>query len=191
RNHRYLSDWRAEGPLAATRIGFSASGAALGAPVDWIDLEIDFALYGLGYLVIDSHVSAAGVDGRIRVCATPVEGDRVRVFFMSNVRGTLLTIGHVQGWAVESLESSVLKIEVSTNPYSFRVIEKSTGETLLAQDGTTFSFGPELYPVMDTANLTRSADSIRADLLMQFSGRDSLPAGSPDRAQVSFSFLKP
>ena len=86
RNHRYLVDWRAEGPLAATRIGFSASGAALGAPVDWIDLEIDFQLYGLGYLVIDSHVAAAGVEGRIRVCATPLDGDHARVFFMSNVR---------------------------------------------------------------------------------------------------------
>ena len=86
RNHRYLRDWAADGPLAATRIGFSASGAALGAPVDWIDLEIDFRLFGLGYLVIDSHVAVAGVDGRIRVCATPVEGDLVRVFFMSNVR---------------------------------------------------------------------------------------------------------
>ena len=116
---------------------------------------------------------------------------RHKRFWGQILLGTLLTIGQVQGWAVESLESSVLKIEVSTNPYSFRVTEKSTGETLLAQDGTTFSFGPELYPVMDAANLTRSADSIRADLLMQFSGRDSLPAGSPDRAQVSFSFLKP
>ncbi len=86
RNHRYLRDWRSDGPLADTKIGFSASGAALGAPVDWIDLEIEFALYGLGYLVIDSHVAEAGVDGRIRVCATPVDGDRVRVFFMSNVR---------------------------------------------------------------------------------------------------------
>lgn len=86
RNHRYLRDWRAEGPLADTVIGFSASGAALGAPVDWIDLEIHFALYGLGYLVIDSRVAAAGVDGRIRVCATPIDAAHVRVFFMSNVR---------------------------------------------------------------------------------------------------------
>ena len=85
RNHRYLRDWHGDGPLAATRIGFSASGAALGAPVDWIDLEIEFQLYGLGYLVIDSHVEEAHVDGRIRVCATPIEGDQVRVFFMSNV----------------------------------------------------------------------------------------------------------
>jgi nitrite reductase/ring-hydroxylating ferredoxin subunit len=86
RNHRYLRDWRADGPLADTVIALSASGAALGAPVERIDLEIQFALFGLGYLVIDSHVPAAGVDGRIRVCATPVDAANVRVFFLSNVR---------------------------------------------------------------------------------------------------------
>jgi nitrite reductase/ring-hydroxylating ferredoxin subunit len=86
RNHRYLRDFHADGPLANTRIGFSASGAALGAPVSYIDLEIDFALHGLGYLVIDSHVAEAGVDGRIRVCATPIDGMNVRVFFLSCVR---------------------------------------------------------------------------------------------------------
>jgi len=85
RNHRYVRDWRADGPLANTRIGMSASGAALGAPVDWIDLEIDFALHGLGYLVIDSFAEA-GFQGRIRICATPIDAERVRVFFLSNVR---------------------------------------------------------------------------------------------------------
>jgi phenylpropionate dioxygenase-like ring-hydroxylating dioxygenase large terminal subunit len=86
RNHRYLRDWRAHGPLADTLIGFSASGAALGAPVDWIDLEINFALHGLGYLVIDTHVPSAFVDARVRVCATPIDEDHVRVFFLSNIR---------------------------------------------------------------------------------------------------------
>ena len=86
RNHRYLSDWQSNGPFAETTIGFQASGAALGAPVSSIDLEIRFALHGLGYLVIDSHVREAGVEGRIRICATPIDGDTVRVFFMSNIR---------------------------------------------------------------------------------------------------------
>jgi nitrite reductase/ring-hydroxylating ferredoxin subunit len=86
RNHRYLRDWVANGPFADTTIAFSASGAALGAPVQQIDLEIHFALHGLGYLVIDSFVPEAGVTGRIRICATPVDGDTVRVFFICNVR---------------------------------------------------------------------------------------------------------
>jgi phenylpropionate dioxygenase-like ring-hydroxylating dioxygenase large terminal subunit len=86
RNHRYLRDWKSDGPFADTRIGMSASGAALGAPVDWIDIEIDFALHGLGYLVIDSTVESAGVHGRIRVCATPVDDQRTRVVFLSNVK---------------------------------------------------------------------------------------------------------
>ena len=86
RNHRYLRDWTAHGPLAETTIAFSASGAAIGAPVDFIDLEINFSLHGLGYLVIDSHVPEANVHGRIRVCATPVDEDHVRVFFIANVK---------------------------------------------------------------------------------------------------------
>jgi phenylpropionate dioxygenase-like ring-hydroxylating dioxygenase large terminal subunit len=86
RNHRYLRAWKSDGPFADTLIGFSASGAALGAPVASIDLEINFSLHGLGYLVIDSHVREAGVQGRIRVCATPVDTDQVRVFFISNIR---------------------------------------------------------------------------------------------------------
>jgi nitrite reductase/ring-hydroxylating ferredoxin subunit len=85
-NHRYLRDWSSRGPFADTLIGMSASGAALGAPVDSIDLEIHFGLHGLGYLVIDSHVPAAGVDGRIRICATPVDEERTRVWFISNIR---------------------------------------------------------------------------------------------------------
>lgn len=86
RNHRYLRAWSAKGPFADTLIGMSASGAALGAPIDWIDIEINFALHGLGYLVIDSLVPSAGVEGRIRICATPVDESAVRVFFISNVR---------------------------------------------------------------------------------------------------------
>ena len=86
RNHRYLRDWQARGPFADTRIAFSASGAALGAPIQWIDLEIDFALHGLGYLVIDSHVPEAGIEARIRICATPIDAEQLRVFFISNIR---------------------------------------------------------------------------------------------------------
>lgn len=86
RNHRYLRKWQARGPFADTKIGFSASGAAIGAPANFVDLEINFALHGLGYLVIDSHVLDADLHGRVRVCATPVDADHVRVFFVSNVR---------------------------------------------------------------------------------------------------------
>jgi 3-ketosteroid 9alpha-monooxygenase subunit A len=86
RNHRYLRDWQSHGPFADTLIGMSASGAALGAPIDWIDLEINFALHGLGYLVIDSVVPSVGLTARIRVCATPVDAGQTRVFFISNIR---------------------------------------------------------------------------------------------------------
>src|SRR5438874_4827650 len=45
-----------------------------------------------------------------------------------------------EGWAAtESLESSALRVEVNTSPYSFRVLERSTGEVLLSQNRTAFT----------------------------------------------------
>jgi nitrite reductase/ring-hydroxylating ferredoxin subunit len=86
KNHRYLRDWASDGPFADTLIGFQASGAAVGAPEAWIDLEINFALHGLGYLVIDSRAEAVGLEGRVRVCPTPIDDEHVQVFFLTNVR---------------------------------------------------------------------------------------------------------
>ena len=55
----------------------------------------------------------------------------------------------VQGWneapaaaaATTVLESSVLRLEVTDAPYSFAVIEKSTGQILLRHAQTTFNVG--------------------------------------------------
>jgi len=51
--------------------------------------------------------------------------------------------------AVEALESPVLRLEITTHPYSYRVIERATGEVLVSEDNTGFTFGPEFYPVAD------------------------------------------
>jgi alpha-D-xyloside xylohydrolase len=93
--------------------------------------------------------------------------------------------------AVESLESLVLRVEITTSPYSFCVIEKSTGEHLTSQSGTAFTFGSEFYPVLDAANFVKSSDSVQADLLLELAGRDILPSGTPAKARVSFRFLNP
>jgi alpha-D-xyloside xylohydrolase len=97
-----------------------------------------------------------------------------------------------KGWAeVTALESSALRIEISASPYSYRVLEKSTGAVLVSLDGTAFTFGPELYPVAEATNFTRSTDRIEADLLVEVAGRDRLPNGSPDRGHVAFTFVRP
>src|SRR5579872_1730654 len=93
--------------------------------------------------------------------------------------------------AVETLESSALRLEVSSSPYSYRIIERSTGEVLLSQTSSAFRFEDELYPVADVLEITKSAGSLRATLSVQLSGRADLPTGVLPKAQVTFTFVKP
>ena len=93
--------------------------------------------------------------------------------------------------ATETLESAALRLEVTSAPYSYRVIERSTGETLVSQDSTVLTLSTELYPLVNASNVVKSAAGIQADLQLQLAGRDALPAGVPGHARVSFVFVKP
>src|SRR6266404_6773298 len=63
-------------------------------------------------------------------------------------------------WAVvTSLVSAALRVELISSPYSYRVIERSTGEVLVSQSDTALAFGAELYPVADAKDVTTSSDS--------------------------------
>ena len=91
----------------------------------------------------------------------------------------------------ETLESSVLRLELNTSPYSYRVVERSSGKVLLSQSSTGVTFGPELYPASEAANVSKSANRLQAELRLQLAGRESMPPGTPAVAQVSFTFVKP
>jgi len=93
--------------------------------------------------------------------------------------------------ATETLESPALRLELNTAPYSYRVIERSSGEVLLSQSSTGITFGPELYPASEAASVSKTSNGLQAELLLQLAGREGMPAGTPARAQVSFGFLKP
>ena len=93
--------------------------------------------------------------------------------------------------AAQTLESTVLRLEVTAHPYSYRVIEKSTGEVILSQDNTAFTFGEEAYPVADASNLVGDDTGLRGTLIVETAGRERLPGGTPDRGQVSFAFVRP
>jgi alpha-glucosidase (family GH31 glycosyl hydrolase) len=103
---------------------------------------------------------------------------------------SLFTVANCQA-NVYTLESSVLRLEVTTSPYSYRVIEKSSGDVLISQHNTAFTFGTEFYPVAEATSLTQKADSIRGNLTIETAGRDKLPGGAPDNGQIAFTFLKP
>jgi len=108
------------------------------------------------------------------------------------VVGLPLSICSSMGRAeTQTLESPLLRLEVATSPYAFRVIEKSTGDVLVSQDNTAFTFGAEFYPVAEAANVTKGPSALKADLLIELAGRDRLPKGSQAKAQVSFTFVSP
>ena len=92
--------------------------------------------------------------GSMAVEATsPAEG--VPMFTSTRIAGRLVfLVGAtvclgVRGWhaapaaaaATTALESTALRLEVTAAPYSYAVIEKSTGQVLLRQAQTTFSVG--------------------------------------------------
>ena len=79
----------------------------------------------------------------------------------------------------ETLESPALRIELNTAPYSYRVIERSSERVLLSQSSTGVTFGPELYPVSEAANVNKTSHNLQAELLLQLAGRESMPAGTP------------
>jgi len=83
--------------------------------------------------------------------------------------------------AAETLESSALRVEVSTSPYSYRVIEKSSGEVLVAETGGIV-FTTNGYTVRSVTDISRGAESLKAVLHLE---------GTSVPAQVSFTFVKP
>jgi alpha-glucosidase (family GH31 glycosyl hydrolase) len=83
--------------------------------------------------------------------------------------------------AVETLESPALKLEVHGNPYSYRVIEKSSGETLLEESGGAW-FTRNQYAVRTAGNFTRANQGLAAALHLD---------GTSTPADVTFRFLAP
>lgn len=83
--------------------------------------------------------------------------------------------------AAESVESSALRVEVKTNPYSFRVVEKASGEVLVAESGA-ITFTTNGYTVRGVSDVTTGSGWMKAVLHLE---------GTSVPAQVSFRFVKP
>ena len=101
------------------------------------------------------------------VCATSVRGQGQAAVPASN--------------AVETIESSALRVEVKTNPYSFRVLEKSSEEVQLAETGA-IRFTMNGYTVRAVTDVSRGSGWLKATLRLE---------GTSVPAQVNFSFAKP
>lgn len=86
------------------------------------------------------------------------------------------------GWAaVEIFGPSVLRLETTTSPYSYRVIEKSAREDLRVQDNTSFIIGDEAYPAVEATNVVEDAEGIHGNLIVETAGREQLPDGARPR----------
>lgn len=83
--------------------------------------------------------------------------------------------------AAETLESPALKLELNTNPYSYQVIERATGEVLVSETGKT-TFTSNGYTVRSVSDVTKTSYEIRATLHLEDTSQP---------AQVSFRFINP
>ena len=82
--------------------------------------------------------------------------------------------------ATEAIESAKLRVELETSPYSFRVIERSSGQVLLSSSATAFTEKRVL--AREASGVSRTANSLSAALSLE---------GSKDKAQVTFTFTSP
>jgi alpha-D-xyloside xylohydrolase len=83
--------------------------------------------------------------------------------------------------AAETLESPALRLELNTSPYSYRLIERSSGEMLITESGGS-TFTSSGYTIRNATDVTKTGDTMRATLHLE---------GTSDLAQASFRFVKP
>lgn len=82
--------------------------------------------------------------------------------------------------SVESLDSPVVRVELNTNPYSLRILEKSTGDILLSTTRTAFT--GQLYEVASATEVVDESNSIHATLVLK---------GSPAKAELTLALINP
>lgn len=83
--------------------------------------------------------------------------------------------------AAETLESPELRVELNSSPYSYRVIEKSSGDVLVAESGA-LTFTTNGYTVRSVSDVTKTNEAMRAVLHLD---------GTSVPAQATFRFEKP
>ena len=92
--------------------------------------------------------------------------------------------------AAETLESSVLRLEVNTDPYSYRVVERASGDVLIAETGG-ISFTESRYTVKNVTGISKIGDTLR--ITFRLNGISGVAQAlfrfrSPEVLQSTFSF---
>jgi alpha-D-xyloside xylohydrolase len=105
----------------------------------------------------------------------------LQYFALIVLLGTGLGASAPETQAAETLESSALRIELNTAPYSYRVIERSSGEVLVSESGA-LTFTSNGYTVRSVTDITKTNGSMRGTLHLE---------GTSELAQASFTFRRP
>src|SRR5438132_375825 len=81
--------------------------------------------------------------------------------------------------AITTLNSKVLSLQVTTNPYSYQVVERSSSEVLVSQHATTFNLSGTTYTTASATRVTMTSTTLDANLLL---------SGTSHTAHVKFTF---
>jgi hypothetical protein len=79
-------DVTVDGPSMNVALGLHASGALVGMPEMMNDVILDVTLHGLGIMVVQTHVTNVDMRARQRIYATPIDGERVDLRGVVNVK---------------------------------------------------------------------------------------------------------
>ena len=103
----------------------------------------------------------------------------LKIFAFFSMLGFVLGVATPPSSATETLESSALRLDLNTAPYSYRVIERASSEVLVSETGgiTITSNG---YTVKSVSDITKTTDSLHATLHLE---------GTSQPAQISFRFV--
>ena len=80
------------------------------------------------------------------------------------------------------LDSTVLRLEVTASPYSYKVTEIASGEVLVSQSGSTFTLGGTASATASASGFATTATTLDANLAF---------TGGSSTAHVKFTFTSP
>jgi hypothetical protein len=106
---------------------------------------------------------------------------RLKYFGLVGLLRAGLGVSSAETQAAETLESSALRVELNTAPYSYRVIERFCGEVLVSESGA-LTFTSNGYTVRSVTDVTKGSGAMRATLHLE---------GTSELAQASFTLVKP
>ena len=135
-------------------------------------------------------IAAIGIRGRGEVLAERFTKKLKTVICWLLVLSLTITVScrvSNQDEKISVLESKALRITLTGNPYSFKIIEKSSGQTLLSHGKTSFKLDGKSYSAKSTDNITPTASTLEADLVLagtKATGHVKFSLDSPEMVQV-------